>query len=53
MSTREPAVPVVTERKTAELCGNEVRPGLRCMRGKHHDGDHECYLVTGAPARWK
>lgn len=53
MSTSDSSQPVVTERKTTELCGDQVRHGTRCMRPKHHEGDHECYLNSGAPARWK
>ena len=41
------------ERKTIELCGDEMRHGIRCMRPKRHAGDHECYPPSGKTVRWK
>lgn len=53
MNSKEFESPVITERKTSELCGDQARHGIRCMRPKHHDGDHECYRPVGDPVRWK
>lgn len=33
------------ERKTRELCGSE-QDGLRCMRPKGHQHDHEAFTAT-------
>jgi hypothetical protein len=53
MSTNDADPPAITERKTSELCGDQVRDGIRCMRPRNHEGDHECYRSTGTPIRWK
>jgi hypothetical protein len=41
------------ERKTTDLCGDQVHHGIRCMRPRHHEGDHECYRAAGTPVRWR
>lgn len=43
--------PALDERKTTELCAAE-RAGLRCMRHKGHDGEHEA-LTPSQPIRWR
>jgi hypothetical protein len=48
----EPSPPAA-KRKTRELCGDEVHHGIRCMRPKNHDGDHEAYRVNRDPVRWR
>jgi hypothetical protein len=47
-------LPYSTVKKTAELCGNQIRNGVRCSRTKGHDGDHEYLGHDGrAQLRWK
>lgn len=53
MNTNENDRPATTERKTTELCGDQARRGIRCIRPKHHEGDHECHLDVGDPIRWR
>lgn len=53
MSTDEPAHPVISERKTTELCGHVATHGIRCVRPKGHDGEHESLRAIGTPVRWK
>lgn len=53
MNTNDAETPVIPERKTSELCADQVHQGIRCMRPRHHDGDHECYRPAGEPVRWK
>jgi hypothetical protein len=53
MNVKESADPHGAERKTTDLCGDQVHVGIRCMRPKHHEGDHECYRVAGTPVRWR
>lgn len=46
--------PYSTVKKTTELCGNQMRSGVRCSRSKGHDGDHEYQGHDGrAQLRWK
>jgi hypothetical protein len=41
-------VPVVSERPTFELCGEEFRRGVRCILPRGHDApEHECPLLGG------
>ena len=45
---------VTTERKTIELCADELRKGVRCILTCGHLGDHECQAVdVSDPIRWK
>jgi len=52
MTDRDP-VPATTveDRKTRELCGAE-RDGLRCMRPKGHEHEHEAFNASRATT-WK
>ncbi len=53
MSTTKPTDSTKsTERKTADLCGDQVHHDIRCMRPKDHEGSHECYRTAGTPVRW-
>ena len=51
MSSTSNDVPADTlttdERKTRELCGDE-RNGLRCMRPKGHEHEHEAFTAAQA-----
>ena len=45
---------VTTERKTLEMCGDELRPGVRCVLTQGHSELHECHRVNWpVPVRWK
>jgi hypothetical protein len=33
--------PVISEKKTIELCNAEARRGTRCVLPRGHDGEHE------------
>ena len=45
MSSNDTEQPKIDERKTRELCGHE-HGGLRCMRPKGHEREHEAYTAT-------
>lgn len=53
MSSNNAEQPVVAERKTSELCADQVHFDIRCMRPKNHDGDHEWFRPIGDPVHWK
>ena len=43
-----------TQKKTVELCGDELQKGVRCMLRHGHAGDHEFYAVHASGAiTWK
>ena len=45
---------ITTERKTVELCGDELRHGVRCVLPQGHKELHECHRVNWpVPVRWK
>ena len=51
-SQHEPP-PVTSERRTVELCGDELRRGVRCTRLRGHDGEHEGQPFDSAqPITW-
>lgn len=55
MDHTDPELPRVLtdERKTVDLCGHE-EPGVRCVRERGHDGQHECPMWTRPePYRWE
>lgn len=41
MSKDPHEVPATTEKKTVELCGEELRKGVRCILRRGHADDHE------------
>lgn len=47
-------LPVSSDKKTVELCGDELHKGARCVLPRGHVGDHEFFSpnATGA-ITWK
>jgi len=45
-SPHEPTA--TTEKKTVELCGDELRKGVRCILRHGHSGDHEFHSPDAA-----
>ena len=47
-------LPLSAAKKTVELCGDQMRHGVRCTLSTGHDGDHEHQGNDGRPQlRWK
>ena len=54
MSNDALELPVTSEKKTVELCGDQLHKGVHCILPVGHDGDHEFQspYATGA-ITWK
>jgi hypothetical protein len=49
-----PEVPFISERQTVELCGDELRRGVRCVLASGHEGEHEGQAAHGGRViNWK
>lgn len=47
-------LPHTTERKTVELCADELQKGVRCILSRGHTGDHEFHSPSAEGAiTWK
>ena len=54
MSDTQHEQPVTSERRTVELCGDELRRGIRCVLSRGHGGEHECQSLDGTdPITWQ
>jgi hypothetical protein len=43
----------ISDRRTVELCADELRRGLRCILCRGHEGEHEGQLLEGRAVTWK
>ena len=47
-------LPIVSERRTLELCGDELRGIVRCNLDRGHAGDHQFISAyVSGPVTWK
>jgi hypothetical protein len=47
-------LPIMSERRTIDLCGDQLRGNVRCILDRGHAGDHQfvsAYVV--GPVTWK
>jgi len=47
-------LPTTSEKKTVDLCADELHKGVRCILPRGHGGDHEFYSPYAAGSiTWK
>jgi hypothetical protein len=52
VSQSQSELPVTSEKKTVELCADELRKGIRCNLSRGHVGDHECHTAQADAITW-
>jgi hypothetical protein len=52
--SKEPDLFATSDKRTIELCGEELRPGIRCILLRGHAEEHEFHDSNHTlPVRWK